>query len=246
MNLATLTATRSDALAAGGSYPAITLTVNVAANAPASVTNTATVSGGGEVNTGNDIATRSDQHPQHVGTALDHERHPLAHRRRAGGGQHHDPGHQFQRRPWSAAARRPTTNCKPPGPTACWAPPTTVSVPLSASYTGTTATLSFPALTPGVYRLTVCDTITDNSGNEARRQRRRPARRQLRPRFRGRSGRVQPAFWHRVDLHSSGGGNQYAIVAGDFNGDGKPDLAVANGSNVVVLLGNGRAASPPP
>jgi uncharacterized repeat protein (TIGR01451 family) len=54
--LATLTCTRSDALAAVASYPAITLTVNVAANAPSSVTNTATVSGGGESNTTNDIA----------------------------------------------------------------------------------------------------------------------------------------------------------------------------------------------
>ena len=44
-------------LAAGGSYPPLTLTVNVAANAPASVTNTATVSGGGEINTANDTAT---------------------------------------------------------------------------------------------------------------------------------------------------------------------------------------------
>jgi hypothetical protein len=34
----------------------LTLTVNVAANAPASVTNTATVSGGGEINTANDTA----------------------------------------------------------------------------------------------------------------------------------------------------------------------------------------------
>jgi uncharacterized repeat protein (TIGR01451 family) len=38
---------RSDPLAAGAIYQAITVTVNVAANAPASVTNTATVSGGG-------------------------------------------------------------------------------------------------------------------------------------------------------------------------------------------------------
>ncbi len=52
----TLTCTRGDALAAGASYPAITLTVNVAGNAPASVTNTATVSGGGEINTANDTA----------------------------------------------------------------------------------------------------------------------------------------------------------------------------------------------
>ena len=55
--LATLSCTRSTALAAGASYPAITLTVNVASTAPASVTNTATVSGGGEVNTANNSAS---------------------------------------------------------------------------------------------------------------------------------------------------------------------------------------------
>jgi uncharacterized repeat protein (TIGR01451 family) len=55
--LGTLTCTRGDALAAAASYPAITVTVNVANNAPASVTNTATVSGGGETNTGNDTAS---------------------------------------------------------------------------------------------------------------------------------------------------------------------------------------------
>jgi uncharacterized repeat protein (TIGR01451 family) len=55
--LGTLTCTRGDALAAGNSYPAITLTVNVATNAPSQVTNTATVSGGGEVNTANSSAS---------------------------------------------------------------------------------------------------------------------------------------------------------------------------------------------
>jgi outer membrane protein assembly factor BamB len=54
--LSPLTCTRSDALAAAASYPAITVTVNVASNAPGSVTNTATVSGGGETNTSNDLA----------------------------------------------------------------------------------------------------------------------------------------------------------------------------------------------
>src|SRR5207245_2900990 len=54
---ATSTCSRSDALAAGASYPAITLTVNVAANAPATVTNTATVSGGGETNTANNSSS---------------------------------------------------------------------------------------------------------------------------------------------------------------------------------------------
>ena len=53
----TLTATCSDALAAGGSYPAITLTVSVAANAPANVANGVAISGGGETNTANDTGT---------------------------------------------------------------------------------------------------------------------------------------------------------------------------------------------
>jgi uncharacterized repeat protein (TIGR01451 family) len=52
-----VTATRSDVLAAGSSYPALALTVAVANNAPASVTNTAAVSGGGELNTANDSAS---------------------------------------------------------------------------------------------------------------------------------------------------------------------------------------------
>ena len=54
--LGTLTCTRSDALAAGSSYPVITLTVNVSLTAPASVTNSATVSGGGENNASNNTA----------------------------------------------------------------------------------------------------------------------------------------------------------------------------------------------
>lgn len=52
----TVTCTRTDALAASNSYPAIDLSVNVASNAPSSVTNTASVSGGGEVNTTNNSA----------------------------------------------------------------------------------------------------------------------------------------------------------------------------------------------
>ena len=61
INGAAVTCTRSDALAPGTSYPPVTITVNVAAGAPASVTNTATISGGGDVNTTNnttmDVAT---------------------------------------------------------------------------------------------------------------------------------------------------------------------------------------------
>ena len=53
VNQANLTCIRSDALAAGTNYPAITLKVNVASNAPTGVTFTAIVSGGGETNLAN-------------------------------------------------------------------------------------------------------------------------------------------------------------------------------------------------
>jgi hypothetical protein len=48
-----VTCTRSDALAMGAAYPPITLSVNVAADAPGSVTNTANVSGGSALLTPN-------------------------------------------------------------------------------------------------------------------------------------------------------------------------------------------------
>jgi len=53
----TVTCTRSTVLSAGASYPAITISVGVAQNAASSVTNTASVSGGGQVNTSNDTAS---------------------------------------------------------------------------------------------------------------------------------------------------------------------------------------------
>jgi len=55
-NLGTLTCTRGASLNGGASYP-ITLTVNVAATAPANLINTASVSGGGEINLANDSAS---------------------------------------------------------------------------------------------------------------------------------------------------------------------------------------------
>jgi uncharacterized repeat protein (TIGR01451 family) len=53
----TVTCTSSDAIAAGGAGTPITLFVNVAQSASLSVTNTASVSGGGETNTGNNSAS---------------------------------------------------------------------------------------------------------------------------------------------------------------------------------------------
>ncbi|HEX3584351.1 MAG TPA: hypothetical protein VH024_00035, partial [Candidatus Angelobacter sp.] len=55
--LSPLQCTRGDVLVAGTSFDPITLNVNVANNAASSVTNTATVSGGGESNTANNTAS---------------------------------------------------------------------------------------------------------------------------------------------------------------------------------------------
>jgi hypothetical protein len=53
----TVTATRSDSLAPGGVFPVLALNVTVASNAPLTFTNTARVSGGGQVDLSNDTAT---------------------------------------------------------------------------------------------------------------------------------------------------------------------------------------------
>lgn len=57
INGQTLTCVRSDVLAGNSSYPDIILTVNVINPAPSSVTNTATVSGGGDSNPNNNSAS---------------------------------------------------------------------------------------------------------------------------------------------------------------------------------------------
>lgn len=56
-SMATLTCTRADALGPGARYPPIRLTVAVAVSAPSSVTNAATVSGGGDLSTTNNTAS---------------------------------------------------------------------------------------------------------------------------------------------------------------------------------------------
>ena len=65
-----LTCTRSDVVPASTSYPPIIETVNVANNAPTSLVNVVTVSGGGEINTDNDTANDL--------TTIDPTRAPLA------------------------------------------------------------------------------------------------------------------------------------------------------------------------
>jgi uncharacterized repeat protein (TIGR01451 family) len=54
---ATVSCHRGDALAPGGNYPPIAFTVTVSGSASGTISNTATVSGGGEANTANDSST---------------------------------------------------------------------------------------------------------------------------------------------------------------------------------------------
>ena len=53
----TVDCTRGDALAPGASYPPVTLTVDVASDAPLQITNTASVNGGGDATPANNAAT---------------------------------------------------------------------------------------------------------------------------------------------------------------------------------------------
>ena len=62
------TCTRSDVLIAGASYPPITVLVNVASNAPSSVTNSVTVSGGGSASANASDPTTVIVHNPEVGT----------------------------------------------------------------------------------------------------------------------------------------------------------------------------------
>ena len=77
--LGTLTCTRSDSLDPGLSYPDITLTVTAATDAPALVTNTATVSGGGDINPGNNSASDPTIIVQVAGLALSKTPHRQLH-----------------------------------------------------------------------------------------------------------------------------------------------------------------------
>jgi hypothetical protein len=107
------------------------------------------------------------------------------------------------------------------------------------------ATLSFLPLTENLYRLTVDDSITDTAGKPL-----------------DGDGDNQPGEDYLVDFvvvpstellstpltYSSGGHFPTKMAVGDFNGDGKKDLAVLNSPfdgqapSVQILLGNGKGA----
>ena len=112
-------------------------------------------------------------------------------------------------------------------------------IPLSATSTGVTATLTFPPLAEDVYRLTVSDAITNTLGVH------------LDGNGDGHPGGnwtadfvvVTPSNGFAAAASFSTGLSRSAQMATvDFNGDGVPDLAVTDNSpngGVAVLLGDG-------
>jgi len=108
---------------------------------------------------------------------------------------------------------------------------------LAASWSDRTTTLRVPALIPSVYRLTVRDAIADPTGNA------------LDGDGDGLPGgdwvrdfvvtRVDDSLFHNTPTFGTGSDRPAAIAGGDFNLDGKPDLAVATSFLTAILLGDG-------
>ena len=233
VNLSTLTATQSDALVAGSSYPAITLTVSVAANAADTLTNVVTVSGGGELKTANNVATDATpilgaSSPPTVLSVT-----PSL----SGGvlvaGNATSLAIAFSKTVVGGATAG-NYKLQSAGADGLLGTADDVFTSLVAGYSGTTATLSFSTLPVGVYRLTVTDAIIDTSGHKLDGDGDNSAGGNFVCDFTVVAMASNPLF----DTASTYGvgGSPYNIATGDFNRDGRLDLAIANGSNIVVLL----------
>jgi ankyrin repeat protein len=111
-------------------------------------------------------------------------------------------------------------------------------IPLEVYYSGTTATLTFPALTDSIYRLTVRDTITDGWGQKLDGDANGTAGGDWSTDF---VALQQGAPLFPDATYDTGGNEATSVAVGDFNGDAQLDLAVVNSiSNTVgILLGSG-------
>jgi len=236
----TVTCNRSDTLAAGASYPPITLTVNVAGNAPSTVTNTARVSGGGELNTINDSGT--DQATVAPVTDL------IITSTHSGNFTQGEIGKGYViivRNIGGLPTDGTTvmaTDTLPSGLTATaisgtgWACTLgtltctrTDVLAAGSSYPAITVIVNVSASAPGA----VTNTVTVSGGGEGNTA--------------DDTANDPTTIWSSQTCGGFGGPVNYfsfepnGIVSGDFNGDGKIDLAVTNsGSNTVsIFLGTG-------
>jgi hypothetical protein len=114
-----------------------------------------------------------------------------------------------------------------------------VSIPLSVTYSGTTATLTFASLPENVYRLTVDDAI--NSGGDQLQGNGSAPSNYTADFVVVPGGGSSTAQFSAVTTWGSGGSTPDSVAVGDFVTGGQPDLAVVNqASNTVgILLNNG-------
>lgn len=238
--LSSTTCSRSNALAAGASYPAITVTVNVASSAPSSVTNTVTVAGGGELNSINNTA--SDPTTITASTDL------LITKTHAGSFAQGDTGRTYRivvRNGGSLATSGTVTmtDTLPAGLTATAISGTGWSCVLgsltctrsdvlagASSYPPITVTVNVAANAAGL--LTNTATVSGGGDSSA-----------------GNNTASDPTtIWSSSTCGTFGaitrydtGSNPNEIEVADFNGDGKADVASVNyySGNVSILLGNG-------
>jgi len=253
--LATLTCTRADALGAGASYPPITLTVKVASNAPANVTNTATVSGGSPFNTATSTAVDPTIILQSSGVALTQSPNPsmvgqavtlLATVSAAGAtGQvtFYDGQTVLGTSTLSGAKAALVTSLLLTGPhslrayyggSGTYLPSTSATVAQSVVASSETGFRTQVTYSTGTGPSSVV--VADFDGN---------GKADFAVAIQGSNNVV--LFLGRGDgTFQSGttnatGNSPVSLAAGDFNGDGKTDLAVANygSNNVSILLGNG-------
>lgn len=213
--LGTLTCTRSDALAPAASYAPIVLTVSVASNAPASVTNTATVSGGGEINTTNDVAndvTTVIQFTPHCG--------------RFSAADTYDPGvdslSSIAVGDFNGDGNRDLVVAGYNGHRIhIMAGSGNGSLSLTNTYT--TGTYPVSVVTGDFNADGKLDLATANSGSSNASVL---------------IGNGNGTFIAAVPYAT--GSNPQSVAVGDFNGDGKSDLVAANGGGgVSLLVGNG-------
>ena len=233
-DLATLTATRSDPLPAGASYPPLTLTVSVAETTAEGVNNSVTVSGGGNLNTLNDTGYDATEIkialPRVTATTpmLTSGKIPIGTSTLVVTFNQAVVG----------AANPSNYELRSPGADHLLGTSDDVILPLSASYSGTAATLSFAALPADTYRLTVRDTITDSAGAK----------------LDGNKDGIAGGDWSadvvavvgvsESDLFAvtsyNASSSQWDVASGDFNGDGYLDfVATVMDGSVAVYLGDG-------
>ena len=250
---ASLTCTRGDSVAAGASYSIITLRVNVANGFTGYATTTFTISGGGDVSPANNSASDTVFIRNATATTLASSPNPSTFGQpvaltasvsagATGRVQFYEDATPLGSAAIASGKSTFTTSLLPPG-----------AVSLIAVYTGdsslgpSTSTAQTQIVTPisedGLMPYTSykvdaspswivaadlngdgrVDLVTVNYGNS-----------DISVLLGNSDGTFQPAL-----SYTTTGPNPYSAVVGDFNNDGKPDMAVTTATGIFLLPGNG-------